>query len=59
MPRIYPPRRVKVNFRDDLEQVAVVDRFAEDEVMGRSEMLRLLIAEAIAARLRKVKARDE
>jgi len=55
MPRIYPPRRVKVNFRDDLEQVAVVDRFAEDEVMGRSEMLRLLIAEAIAARLRKVK----
>lgn len=47
------PRRAIVGVRMKSEAIEYVDALAEVEGVNRSEMVRILLAEAIAARQRK------
>ena len=52
MPRT-GPRRVIVGVRLKAEAIALIDQMAEAEKVNRSEMVRILLAEAVAARRKR------
>jgi metal-responsive CopG/Arc/MetJ family transcriptional regulator len=50
MPRSYPPRRTLVGVRLSAAGLAAIDAQAKAEGVDRSETIRRLLAEALAAR---------
>jgi predicted transcriptional regulator len=50
-----PEPRVNVNIRLNPDGIKAVDRLAEEEQRTRSQMLRILIAEAVSVRAKRVK----